>query len=496
MNKPHSGTASVSPSSNSVLARYEPVIGLEVHCQLKTESKLFCRCPTKFGSLPNHHTCPVCLGMPGVLPVINEQAVNFAVRMALAVGATVREVSVFARKQYFYPDLPKGYQITQYDLPYCHGGGIKLSSGKIINLTRIHMEEDAGKNVHGDHASYVDLNRAGIPLMEIVSEPEIASPDEAADYLKRLRSLVRHLDICDGNMEEGSFRCDANVSIRPRGVQKLGTRCEIKNLNSFRNIERAISYEIVRQADVLDSGGEVIQQTMQFDPASGKTSVLRSKEDSHDYRYFPDPDLRPLHISKERLAQIRSKLPELPEAMADRFKAEHGLSDYDASLLTSDRDLATYYENTVLKVDGKVPSKIVANWITSELLREVSERDWNLTSPPIATDQMAELLRLIGDETISGKIAKSVFEEMAANGGSPIEIVKKLGLVQISDEGAIGTVVDQVLNASASQLASYIAGNEKLYGFFVGQIMKVSGGKMNPGLVNKILKQKLDAAKK
>lgn len=496
MSKPVSGMANASPGSNSVLSRYEPVIGLEVHCQLKTASKLFCRCSTKFGALPNHHTCPVCLGMPGVLPVLNETAVNYAVKMAIAIGATVRNVSVFARKQYFYPDLPKGYQITQYDLPYCSGGGIKLSSGKFVNLTRIHMEEDAGKNVHGDVASYVDLNRAGIPLMEIVSEPEISSPDEAADYLKRLRSLVRHLDISDGNMEEGSFRCDANVSIRPRGEKKFGTRCEIKNLNSFRNIERAITYEIVRQADVLDSGDKVLQQTMQFDAASGKTSVLRSKADSHDYRYFPDPDLRPLHISAERIAAIKAALPELPEAMADRFKAAHGLNDYDAALLTSDRDLADYFESTLSKVEGKVSSKIVANWITSEFLREVSAREWSLTNPPIQPDHLAELLRLIGEETISGKIAKTVFEEMVEKGGTPKAIVDRLGLVQISDEGAIVAVIDQVLSANAANVASYAAGQEKLYGFFVGQVMKISGGKMNPGLVNKILKQKLDAAKK
>ncbi len=495
MSKPASGTSGTQ-ASDSVLARYEPVIGLEVHCQLKTASKLFCGCSTKFGALPNHHTCPVCLGMPGVLPVLNAQVVDYAVRMALAIGAQVAEVSVFARKQYFYPDLPKGYQITQYDLPYCSGGGVRLSSGKFVNMTRIHIEEDAGKNVHADSASFVDLNRAGIPLIEIVSQPELASPDEAADYLKRLRSLVRALDISDGNLEEGSFRCDANVSIRPIGQKTLGTRCEIKNLNSFRNIEKAIGYEILRQADVLDNGGAIKQQTLQFDAGTGRTSAMRSKEDSHDYRYFPDPDLGPLRISKERVAVIRAALPELPEAMAERFKREHGLNDYDAALLTSDRDLAHYYEKTLKLVGAKVQPKIVANWITSEFLREVNTREWNLAAPPLTAEHLAELLRLIGDETISGKIAKTVFETMVSEGGAPAEIVKAKGLVQVSDTGAIIAVIDKVLDASPKQVADYLGGAEKLIGFFVGAVMKESGGKMNPGLVNKVLKERLEARKK
>lgn len=494
MSKPPSGVAS-SHGSDSVLSRYEAVIGLEVHCQLKTETKLFCRCSTTFGALPNHHACPVCLGLPGVLPVLNEQAVNHAVRIALAVGATVRETSVFARKQYFYPDLPKGYQITQYDLPYCNGGGVKLASGKFVRLTRIHIEEDAGKNVHGEHASFVDVNRAGTPLCEIVSEPDISSPDEASEYLKRLRAIVRALDASDGNLDEGSFRCDANVSIRKRGETALGTRCEIKNLNSFKNIERAISYEILRQADQLDSVHKIVQQTMLFDAASGKTAPMRSKEESHDYRYFPDPDLRPLRIAKERVESMRATLPELPEAMAERFKKEHGLSDADAHLLTSDKDLSAYFERTLAAVGGKVPPKMAANWITTELLREVNEREWSLAAPKITSDHMAELLGLIGDETISGKIAKSVFQEMVDAGGRPREIVEKKGLLQISDEGAIVALVDRVLQASPAQVAEYVAGKEKVYGFFVGQIMRESQGKMNPGLVNKILRERLDARK-
>jgi len=488
MNKP-------SPTYN-VLDRWEPVIGLEVHCQLKTQSKLFCGCSTRFGALPNHHTCPVCLGMPGVLPVLNQQAVDYAVRLALAIGARINPVSVFARKQYFYPDLPKGYQITQYDLPYCEEGGVKLGNGRFVGLTRIHMEEDAGKNVHGDDASYVDANRAGIPLLEIVSKPEVKGPEDAAEYLRRLHSIVRHLDICDGNMEEGSFRCDANVSIMPRGSTTFGTRCEIKNLNSFKNIERAIEYEIVRQAELLDRGGKVQQMTLQFDPASGKTSPMRSKEDSHDYRYFPDPDLGPLRIDAQRIERVRAALPELPEAMAERFKTQFGLSDYDAVQLTTDKDLAQYFEQTVKKVKDAVAPKIVANWILSELLREVNERNWQLSALQITTDDMAELLTLIGKDTISGKIAKTVFQEMVEKGGKPSAIVQTRGLVQVSDEGAIKALISSVVDANPGQLAEYLAGKEKVLSFFVGQIMKQSGGKMNPGLVNKILLQTLADKKK
>lgn len=495
MSKPPSGTSAPSHGSESVLSRYDAVIGLEVHCQLKTQSKLFCGCSTKFGALPNHHTCPVCLGLPGVLPVLNTEAVNHAIRIALAVGATVRDVSVFARKQYFYPDLPKGYQITQYDLPYCTGGGVRLANGKFVRLTRIHMEEDAGKNVHGDSASFVDVNRAGTPLCEIVSEPDISSPEEASEYLKRLRAVVRALDASDGNLDEGSFRCDANVSIRRRGETKLGTRCEIKNLNSFKNIERAISYEILRQADELDAGGTIRQQTMQFDAASGKTQAMRSKEESHDYRYFPDPDLGPLHITKERVDALRKALPELPEAMAARFRTQFSLSEADSLLLTSDKDLSLYFEQTLAQVGGKVAPKMVANWITTELLREVNERDGNFLTPPISSKDMAELLGLIGDETISGKIAKGVFQDMLDGGGTPRAIVESKGLLQISDEAAIISLVERVLAASPAQVAEYVAGKDKVYGFFVGQIMRESQGKMNPGLVNKILKQLLDARK-
>ncbi len=495
MNKPLSGANKNSPNSatDGVLARYEPVIGLEVHCQLNTQTKLFCTCSTKFGALPNHNTCPICLGYPGVLPVLNKQAVDFAIRMAIAVDAEIHETSVFSRKQYFYPDLPKGYQISQYDLPYCTNGKLTLTTGQQIPIARIHMEEDAGKNVHGDASSYVDLNRSGIALIEIVSGPDIRSPADAADYLKRMRSLVRHLGICDGNLEEGSFRCDANVSIRPRGQEKFGTRCEIKNLNSFRNIERAITFEIIRQADLIDSGGKVIQQTMQFDAASGKTSAMRSKEESHDYRYFPEPDLRPLKIDKARIERVRSELPELPVALAGRFMKEYELSEYDANVLTSEKELAGYFEETVKAVAGAVPAKIVANWVSSEFLRELNNREWNLSDPPIKPQDLGKLLTLIGKGTISGKIAKTVFEQMVEKGGDPEKIVASQGLTQVSDAGEIDRIVSKVLDESPQQVAQFLSGKDKVFGFFIGQIMKASGGKLNPELVNDCLKEKLNA---
>lgn len=494
MSKPASGSTSTQ-SADSVLSRWEPVIGLEIHCQLKTKSKLFCSCATDFGALPNYNTCPVCLGYPGVLPVLNERAVEFALRMALAIGADIHETSVFSRKQYFYPDLPKGYQISQYDLPYCTGGKIVLADGKTIGITRIHMEEDAGKNVHGNDSSYVDLNRAGIPLIEMVSNPDIRHPSEAAEYLKKVRSLVRHLEICDGNLEEGSFRCDANVSIRPRGETEFGTRTEIKNLNSFKNIERAITYEILRQTELLESGGKVVQQTMLFDAAIGKTAPLRSKEDSHDYRYFPEPDLRPLKISAARIAKVKEYLPELPDQMAKRYQTEYSLNDYDASVLTSEKELALFFEDVVRNVKGVVPHKIVANWMLSEYLREANAREWDLTKPPVSSADFAELLRLIGENTISGKIAKTVFEEMVENGGKPSEIVKAKGLIQITDESAIRETVAKILAENTSQVEQYRSGKDRLFGFFVGQAMKVSQGKYNPELLNKIIKEMLDDKK-
>lgn len=474
--------------NQSILARFEPVIGLEVHCQLMTSTKLFCGCSTQFGALPNHQTCPVCLGLPGVLPVVNHCAIDFALRLAIALGSNINRTSVFSRKQYFYPDLPKGYQITQFDLPYCEGGGIRLTNGKFIELIRIHIEEDAGKNIHGEDASYVDYNRAGIPLLEIVSKPVIETPAEAVDYLKRLRSLVRYLGICDGNMEEGSFRCDANVSIRPRGQATLGTRCEIKNLNSFTNIERAVRFEILRQADVIDSGGQINQQTLLFDAASGQTLPMRSKEESHDYRYFPEPDLGPLIIEQSRIEAVRANLPELPEAMARRFCTQYQLPEYDANTLTADRELAEFFESTNQLVVGKVTPKIVANWIISEYLR--------VEGVVVSAQDLAELLCMIGDGTISGKIAKTVFEEMIQSGSKPQKIVETKGLVQISDLAVITATVRRILDANPQQVDQFISGKEKVFGFFVGQIMRDSGGKFNPTMVNDILRHELASRNK
>lgn len=483
-----------SSAYEGILDRYEPVIGLEVHCQLKTESKLFCSCKTQFGALANQHTCPICLGLPGVLPRLNRQALDFAVRMALAVGAQIRSKSVFARKQYFYPDLPKGYQITQYDLPYCEHGSLRLDSGRIVPIDRIHMEEDAGKNIHGDTASYVDLNRAGVPLLEIVSAPAMHSPAEAHEYLRKLRAIVRYLDISDGNMEEGSIRCDVNVSLRKRGSKTLGTRTEIKNVNSFKNVERAITYEVFRQADLLDSGGSVRQVTLLFDAASGRTQVMRSKEDSPDYRYFSDPDLGVVLIDAERLERVRATISELPEEKSQRFQSAFGLSEIDAKQLTDEKELASFFEETVRLVSGQVPPKIVANWILSEYIREHQTRSWSWAAPTMPAEHLAELLRSMGAGTISGKIAKTVFETMAASGQRADDIIRSQGLVQISDTDEIRKVVAQVLAEHADQVAIYLSGKPKVYGFLVGQVMKIAQGRFNPGLVNDCLKEAIHGA--
>lgn len=480
--------------SETPLQKYDLVIGLEVHCQLDTHSKLFCGCPTTFGAEPNANTCPVCLGLPGALPVLNKKVVDYAIALALAVGAEVNEQSVFARKQYFYPDLPKGYQISQFDLPFCEKGGIRLASGKFVPLTRIHIEEDAGKNVHGDKVSFVDLNRAGIPLLEIVSEPEITSGEDAAEYLKRLHSIVRYLNISNANMEEGSFRCDANVSLKLKGSKKLGNRCEIKNLNSFRNIERAIQYEVVRQADILDQGGAITQQTMLFDANSGTTRPMRSKEESHDYRYFPDPDLPRIVVSGSRIDGIKSRLPELPDQVETRFVKDYDLSVLDAAQLTVDRDLAKYFEECVSNLKSANP-KLMSNWILSELCREVNERSWSFENCPVSPTALAGLVNAIGDETISGKIAKTIFREMVETGKSSEVIISEQGLVQISDSGAIRVLVERIVEANPPQVEQFLSGKEKIIGFFVGRIMKESGGKMNPTLVNEILLEVLKAKK-
>lgn len=480
--------------SEALLQKYDLVIGLEVHCQLDTNSKLFCGCPTTFGSEPNANTCPVCLGLPGALPVLNKKVVDYAIALALAVGAEVRPQSVFARKQYFYPDLPKGYQISQFDRPFCEKGGVRLSSGKFVTLTRIHIEEDAGKNVHGDKGSFVDLNRAGIPLLEIVSEPEITSGEEASEYLKRLHSIVRYLNISNANMEEGSFRCDANVSLKLKGTKKLGTRCEIKNLNSFRNIERAIQYEAVRQADILDQGGVISQHTMLFDANSGTTRPMRSKEESHDYRYFPDPDLPLVVVTTDRVIAVKSHLPELPDQVESRFVKDYELSDLDAAQLTADRDLAKYFEESVSFLKSANP-KLMSNWILSELCREVNDRNWSFVNCPVSPVSIAQLVNSIGDETISGKIAKTVFRDMVESGKSSDVIIAERGLVQISDTGAIRELVSRTVEANPAQVEQFLSGKDKILGFFVGRIMKESGGKMNPALVNEILLEVLQSKK-
>lgn len=489
-------SADTQASKNGILARYEPVIGLEVHCQINSRSKLFCGCTTAFGALPNHHTCPVCLGLPGALPVLNRRAVDAAIKLALAVGAEIQPISIFARKQYFYPDLPKGYQISQFEKPYCLGGGLRLSDGSEVRLTRIHMEEDAGKSVHEGSASFVDLNRAGMPLLEIVTEPVIQSPSQAVDYLKRMRSLVRYLEISDGNLEEGSFRCDANVSIRPRGDTVLGTRCEIKNLNSFRNIEKAIGYEIARQADLLDRRERVVQETRLYDPTNGRTRTMRVKEESDDYRYFPDPDLKPLVILPARVSAIQETLPELPDAMSKRFQVQFGLTADEAMFLTGDRDMALYFEEVVGHIDGVVSPKIASNWIITEVTRFVNDSDATISNCSITPERLAGLLLLIGNETISGKIAKNVFYAMESSPESAEQIVREKGWVQITDPHAVAMAVDAVLTDFPEQVAEYVGGKDKVYGFFVGEIMKRSQGKLNPGIVNQTLKDRLEALRR
>ena len=477
---------------------FEPVIGLEVHAQLLTRSKLFCACSAEFGAPPNTHACPVCMAFPGVLPVANRRAVEFAIRAGLATDCRIAPTSRWARKNYFYPDLPKAYQISMYDAPICIGGAVPFvvdGVEKRVRLTRIHLEEDAGKNVHDAHAdsSLVDLNRAGVPLLEIVSEPELRSPAEAAAYLKALRSILQYLEVCDGNMEEGSFRCDANVSIRPAGSDTLGIRAEVKNLNSFRSVERALEYEIARQTELVESGGRVVQETRLWDADREVTRPMRSKEFAHDYRYFPDPDLPPLVVEPSWIEAVRRDLPELPRARRDRFVRDLELPAYDADVLTARRDLADYFETALARHHN---AKAIANWVMESVLRIVRERkldetlhirDW-----PVPAEHLAELVALIDRQTISGKIAKTVFDEMVACGKPPGTIVEERGLVQMTDAGAISLAVDRVLESSADKVAEYRAGKEKLFGFFVGQVMKQTAGKANPQQVNEILRRKLD----
>jgi aspartyl-tRNA(Asn)/glutamyl-tRNA(Gln) amidotransferase subunit B len=473
--------------------KYETVIGLEVHAQLQTNTKIFCGCETKFGEDANTRTCPVCIGMPGVLPVLNKKAVEFIVKTGLATHCTISPSSRFARKNYFYPDLPKGYQISQYELPVCEKGYVEIVvDGKVkrIGLTRIHLEEDAGKNLHQPEggASLVDLNRAGTPLMELVSEPDIRSPEEASEYLKKLRAILRYIEVSDADMEKGNFRCDANVSIRPVGAKEFGTRAEVKNVNSFKFVQKALEYEIKRQAQVLDDGGKVIQETRLFDSTKGVTFSMRSKEEAHDYRYFPEPDLVPIVVSRETVEAIRKTIPELPDARRERFAKEYGLPEYDADMLTQSRALAAYFEETA-KLSGQ--SKVAANWIMGELMRLLNAENREIEDCPIKPDLLARMIKMINDGVISTKIAKTVFEEMYKTGKDAETVVKEQGLVQVSDTGAIEEIIAGVIKANPGQAADYKAGKEKLFGFFVGQVMKASKGKANPELVNELLKKKL-----
>jgi aspartyl-tRNA(Asn)/glutamyl-tRNA(Gln) amidotransferase subunit B len=475
---------------------WEPVIGLEIHAQLATRSKIFSGAATAYGAAPNTQACLVDLGYPGVLPVLNEEAVRLAVRFGLAIGARIAPRSIFARKNYFYPDLPKGYQISQYELPVVQGGAVSilLDDGirKTVRLTRAHLEEDAGKSLHESFhgLSGIDLNRAGTPLLEIVSEPDMRSAKEAAAYMKKIHQLVRYLGICDGNMQEGSFRCDANVSVRAAGSDRLGTRTETMNLNSFKFLERAILFEIQRQIEVLEEGGKIVQETRLYDPDKDETRSMRSKEEANDYRYFPDPDLLPLAISEAFIENVRSRLPELPDAKAARFVNTYGLSVADAAALTAARETADYFEAVIAELGGKEP-RLAANWVNGELAAALNRDALSIEKSRVGAPALAALLRRILDNTISGKIAKDVFDSLWAGEGSADEIIDRKGLRQITDAGALAAAIDQVMAANPSQLADYRAGKDKLFGFFVGQVMKATGGKANPAQVNALLKKKL-----
>jgi aspartyl-tRNA(Asn)/glutamyl-tRNA(Gln) amidotransferase subunit B len=480
-----------------VSSTYEAVIGLEIHAQLRTATKIFCGCSTAFGASPNSEVCPVCLGQPGALPVLNRQAVDYAVMAALALGCEVQPESIFARKNYFYPDLPKGYQISQYERPLALGGGLEIAVDgppRFVRLTRIHMEEDAGKSLHegfrdSETKTYVDYNRSGVPLIEIVSEPDMRSAPEAAEFFSRLREILVSIGVNDGNMEEGSLRCDANVSVRPVGQEKLGTKAEVKNVNSFRYLQKAIEYEIDRQIEIVAKGGRVLQETRLFDSATGRTHSMRSKEEAHDYRYFPEPDLPPLVVTADRVERLRAVLPELPDARRKRFVASYGIPDYDAGVLTQS-GLADYFEQVAATAGN---AKAASNWVMGELLRTLNDRGTPVADVPLKPEALAGLITLVEKGTISNAIAKDVFPKMYESGRSAADIVAAEGLAQNSDESSIVVVIRAVMAANADAVTQYRAGSQKTFGFLVGQVMKGSGGKANPKLANELLKRELDA---
>ncbi len=472
---------------------YEPVIGVEVHAQLQTQTKLFCGCATSFGQPPNTQVCPVCLGLPGSLPVLNRRAVEMAVRTGLALHCNLTPQNQFSRKNYFYPDLPKGYQISQYDLPICGPGWLDISvhgHRKRVRIRRAHLEEDAGKNVHDERAedSYVDLNRAGTPLLEIVTEPDLHSSDEVDAYLKTLRELLVYLDVCDGNMEQGSFRCEPNVSLRPQGQESLGTKVELKNINSFRFAKEALDYEILRQNEVLSDGGTIQQETRLWDVSVSQTAVMRSKEAAHDYRYFPDPDLLPVNLETEWIEELQDTIPELPMMRRHRLMKDYELSEYDATILTDSKDLADFFEACVQEFPHP---KTVSNWVTGELLRELNASHTSPADSPVSPERLIELLRLVDAGTISLKAARDVFPELYATGVTPEQLVTQKGLLQVSDEGQLIAMIEDVLAHHSAQVDQYRGGKEAVLGFLVGQVMKASKGKANPGKVNDLLKRTL-----
>ena len=472
---------------------YEVVIGVEVHAQLRTKSKMFCGCGATFGLSANSQTCPVCLGLPGSLPVINRAAVEMAVRAGLALNCTIGTNNRFARKNYFYPDLPKGYQISQYESPICEHGWAEIATGdgkKRVRIRRAHLEEDAGKNVHetGTSGSFVDLNRAGTPLLEIVTEPDMRSADEVVAYLKGLRDILMYLDVCDGNMDEGSFRCEPNLSLRPLGQKEFGTKVELKNINSFKFVKDALEFEIRRQTKTLNEGGKIQQETRLWNIERGETAVMRSKEEAHDYRYFPDPDLVPLKLDQEWIEGFRSSLPELPAIRAKRFVDEYGLPEYDAGVLTASKGMADYFESSV-KLFGQ--PKTVSNWVMGELTRELNNSGTNVSASPVSPDRLVDLLQMVDKGTVSLKVARDIFPELYSSGKSPEQIVQEKGLTQVSDEGALEKMIAEVLTKNPAQVAQFKEGKQQVLGFLVGQVMKASGGKANPGKVNELLKRKL-----